>query len=340
MPYNCYPEDIGVINHKPTRTCVGWKNKAEIKINKVETPTDINCYRFSWNVLKEQYYPYDCFSLSGAFWYGGILANTKPFHKRTISRRPLFTSTVNGASEMGPVVEPYWITSEGLAIIVEGNPPLHFSVNENNDGMLCLMSKYSNTAYHNYDHKLPNLNYSICTGSDMKQLHQYVLEQFYEVPERSPPEENILRQPIYSTWAKFKAQINQNAILKYVERLSLNLFDKGVILLQEGWESKHGDVEFDTGAFPNVSVMVDEIRSKGFDVGITVTHMVAPDSQIFQERIRDKILVMDAGKNIINSHPTTFLHHPQIVKYKNTGTFFLTPIESLIYRIFFSSFIM
>lgn len=281
------------------RTCVAWKDKAKLQVEYTSNAPHVNCYQFTWKSFDTAYYPYDCFYLDG-FWYGGLLANTAPFHEQVIERQPFLTSSRNGANKIGSVVEPYWLMSKNLAIIVEGDFPLHFSVNaldstNKSDGQFCLMSQYDNSPYHNTKQKLPELVYSICTGSNMLDVHKYMLSTYYQPADRNPPDVKQFQTPIYTTWAKFKQHITQDKVLSYVNSLADNNYVKGTVVCQEGWQSKHGDLEFDTGSFPNASGMVSDIRSKGYEVGITITHMVATDSNKFQQGVSEDFLVKDAG---------------------------------------------
>jgi alpha-glucosidase (family GH31 glycosyl hydrolase) len=297
-PYDCYPEDYNVKPENKNRSCLGWKDKAELRLVYKHTPNHVNCYKFSWSIFDDNFYPYDCFQLGDAHWYGGILANKAPFHERVFAKTPLFVETTNGINGLGSVVEPFWLTSKSVGIIVEGNPPLSFSVNNNGSREFCLFSQYENTPYHNYKKEKPNLNYTICSGENMAVLHQYIMERFYPTPSKQAPQEDLFKLPIYSSWGHFKQNINQDKILSYVNSLNDQGLEKGLVLLQEGWEYKHGDIEFDHIRFPNASGMVDVIQQMGFQVGITVSHMVAPDSDRFQQGITEDFLVMDAGIKI------------------------------------------
>ena len=47
----------------------------------------------------------------------------------------------NNVTYFGGVVEPYWLSSKGVAIWVPPGVPLFYSWNENDDKMICLQAK-------------------------------------------------------------------------------------------------------------------------------------------------------------------------------------------------------
>ena len=289
LPYDCFFKE----NHQSTNnSCVGWKDKAELTIKYNASSQHVNCYHFSWNISSSMYSPYDCFDLGDSLWFGGILPHRQPFHQMKITERPFLTSTVNGLTNMSSVVDPYWLTTKSLALYVEGNPPLSLSVNER-EGQMCLISKYENSPYPGSG--LPKLSYAICSGPSIKATHEYVIKTRIGNLNRNPPQMSVFSNPIYSTWAEFKDDIDQEKVTDYVKSLAEHGYDAGIVYLQEGWQTHHGDMQFDPVKFPNSTGMVDTIKALGFDVGISFTHMIATDSQSFQHGVEQGVLVKDAG---------------------------------------------
>jgi len=69
--------------------------------------------------------------------------------------------------------------------------------------------------------------------------------------------------PTYSTWVKYKRDINQEKLMEFTNEILDNDFNIGTILIDDMWETCHGSMVFDTKKFPNIKNLTDYIHSKG-----------------------------------------------------------------------------
>ena len=58
-----------------------------------------------------------------------------------------------------------------------------------------------------------HFRYTICKQDDARKMHMYAISEFLGKPD-GIPDERMLIDPIWSTWAQFKTNINQSAVLK------------------------------------------------------------------------------------------------------------------------------
>ena len=225
LPYNCEP------NHDyEENSCVGWKDKARVYIDYNHTD-HINCYHVAWVMEEDLLYPWDCYDLGeDTHWYGGVLPVKDDFHNLHYEMQPFLTSTPNNPTGFGPVIEPSWLTTKSVALYVDGESPLHISVNKmdkNNktDGKLCFLSRYVESPYHNPQNQKPWLNYTICTAPNILDMHKYMLSRFSNAnPVPTTPK---FGQVLYSTWPQFKQNIDQKTVIDYVDTLVENQMAKG-----------------------------------------------------------------------------------------------------------------
>ena len=66
--------------------------------------------------------------------------------------------------------------------------------------------------------------------NDPKEMHMYAVEHLLGKP-YEVPDERMLVDPIWSTWAQFKTNINQSAVLKVSKSSYLNIIR---LLCQKG----------------------------------------------------------------------------------------------------------
>ena len=184
------------------------------------------------------------------------------------------------------VVETHFLSSDGY--LIKSNPeitPLWVSHRE--PGKLDLASYFKDKIYsnhHNPDHVA--LNYKICNyGNPKNTLINTVYEEkklfAVDIPER------MLETPIWSTWAKFKTQVNESVVLNYASdikqhytRCSKN--NCGQMEIDDKWQTDYGDVEFDLVKFPDPKGFVDKLHDDGFTVTVWTTPFINKESKYYK----------------------------------------------------------
>ena len=116
----------------------------------------------------------------------------------------------------GGVAEPYWLNSKGIALWVPEGIPLHYSWNAHDTAdQMCFEAKNS-PPYENDLNVV--LAYKICSMDNPKTMHLYAINDFLGKP-IGIPDEKMIRDPIWSSWAQYKANINQSTILNFAQTI-------------------------------------------------------------------------------------------------------------------------
>lgn len=66
----------------------------------------------------------------------------------------------------------------------------------------------------------------------MNKLHLYVINSYFSKPSEIP-DERMFKSPIWSTWANFKANINDSVILKYANDIKNNGFSNSQLEIDD-----------------------------------------------------------------------------------------------------------
>ena len=94
---------------------------------------------------------------------------------------------------------------------------------------------------------IPSLKYDLCVGKEdesFKDVHQRALAKFYKQP-LAIPDERMLVEPIWSTWATYKTHVNQSVVLDLAQRLIQEGFrNSSHIEIDDHWETCYGDHVF------------------------------------------------------------------------------------------------
>lgn len=271
--------------------CLHWANKATVKLTgESYLHTDIKCTHVHWETdyrNDEALAPLqDCFDIKGAYWYGS--AEMFYQHWPIDEWNETMTMYVSGDmyanyQDYGSVLERYWLSSKGVAIRVSHDTPLHVSFNENGDQQVCFQSTFIGSYYPNSEENPPHMDYTVCTGPDVRQVHDYMSERYVDKP-TGFPDQQMIKSPIWSTWARYKIYINESVILDYADDILANGFSNSQIEIDDGYQiDRYGDFDFDLEKFPDASGMVSKLHDKGFRVTMWVHPFANTNSNAYLE---------------------------------------------------------
>jgi alpha-glucosidase (family GH31 glycosyl hydrolase) len=220
-----------------------------------------------------------CIDLANNYWYGGHESYDQPFwpiNNQTFDYVPYVTGFPDG---WAGVVERYWISSNGVAIFFDENVPLY--VNHSDPGRLCFKAANMLPPYSFTKAYSDNLfEYKLCTGPDIKSLHMYMIENFLGKPS-SMPDLIMMKSPIFTTWNYFFKDINQSVVINFAQEIVNNNYSRSQLEIDDKWEEKYGDLDFDKQKFPDPKNMTNLLRSMGFRVTLWVHPFCNIDSKNF-----------------------------------------------------------
>ncbi|OQV14532.1 putative family 31 glucosidase KIAA1161 [Hypsibius exemplaris] len=278
----------------------------EIHYRKYEEAPQLKCTTVGWTAdLAEEVT--DCIGLGGGEgansrrWFGGGLLFEQRWPMTLDKPMTEFVSAdiLQVKTDYGSLLEPYWISTDGIAVIVEydaKNQPLHTSWNNSGDGQLCISARFRDSSYVYADQTSLKLKYSVCVGSDIAHVHQSVLQYRNPWPKPSGiPAETIFEKPIWSTWVSFKKQITQDKLVDFINDIVDKGFNGSHIEIDDGYHVKYGDFSFNNVSFPRPKDVINLAKQRGFTVTVWVYHFLNHDSQAFMEAVDEKFLVWDKG---------------------------------------------
>jgi alpha-glucosidase len=119
-------------------------------------------------------------------------------------------------------------------------------------------------------------------GATLREAFQHVSGRFFPSSGKTPHPDLFLH-PQYNTWIELTYNQNQEDVLKYARGIGANKFPKGVLMIDEGWFSHYGNLDFDRARFPDPKAMIDELHKLGMPLMLWVTPYITPDGQFFKE---------------------------------------------------------
>ena len=102
------------------------------------------------------------------------------------------------------------------------------------------------------------------------------------LPKRPPPDV-LFKRSTWTTWATSHADVTQRQVLDLATAVIDNGFIPGVLEIDDRWQSRYGDLEFDPEKFPNPTKLVDDLHDLGFLVTVWVMPFLQEGSVAYEE---------------------------------------------------------
>ena len=267
--------------------------KMEIKIGNLRLTVEIvlkdKCWKISSSSNSTSIFQ-DCIDISDSNWYGGgeLYEQMWPIEKGTVSMTPFVSTNLQAGNRpgqsFGGVLEPYFFNSIGGGIYVDRSVPLHVGINSPEKGKLCLKSQPYESFRGGTKQQHPHLSYTICTSSNVRDVHNLMVQRFIKPP-LGVPDFKMLTIPIWSTWARYKKAINQSIILNFAREIVHHNMTASHLEIGEKYSTTYGDFNFNGTIFPDAIKMITDLKTLGFRVSLWMHPFADIGSYIFSQGV-------------------------------------------------------
>ncbi|XP_037041892.1 myogenesis-regulating glycosidase-like [Bradysia coprophila] len=236
----------------------------------------------------------DCFKLNSqeVSWYGGPQQKYQywPIDRLNLKDYSYITKEADNCG----VAERYWLNSRGIFIYVDAEAPLF--LNQAPMESLCLTVE-KKLPYYAHDNETISFNYKIGIAADARQAHMMAIDKFLKKP-TGYPDERMVRHPIWSTWARYYAPINESVLTTFANEILQYKFNNSQFEIDDAWEICYGATAFDTTKFPNIKELTDSLKLQGFRVTLWIHPFINKDcSPYFEDALINGYLVLDQNGN-------------------------------------------
>ena len=199
---------------------------------------------------------------------------------------PKGTAFTTGANNFGSIIENIFLTSDGFAILMYDLDAWFLRRDPNHgDPLLCMALDQQHFPYHyNKTNDYFKMILRFIASSNVKKAYDTITHKtdWIQKPKKIP-DTQMFTNPIWSTWAEYKKDINQSKVLDFAREIKKHGFPVSQIEIDDLWERRYGDFTFDPVKFPNVTGMIEELHKMGYRVTLWVYPFVNPDSVAFNE---------------------------------------------------------
>jgi len=182
------------------------------------------------------------------------------------------------------IADAFWFNSRGVAVLVDRAVPLFIDQNTSRSrDSLCLISKIA-TPYRPREALV--LAYKIGYHKDAKQAFLRSVNDYLGKPS-GIPDERMIKYPIWSTWALYKADINETTVRSFAADIKKHGFQNSQLEIDDDWEECYGSITWNTQKFPDIRKLVRDLKRDDFRVTLWTHPFV--NKNCFQYKIlKDK----------------------------------------------------
>lgn len=159
-----------------------------------------------------------------------------------------------------------------------------------------MSARHDSFAYINHHTLLPELNYTICAGDNMRNLHASMAEKFLWdglKPDELAAVHALLSEPVWQISPTSEADV-----YNYTEDvIALGFLRQGHVLLSEQWQPSSGDFVLDETRFHSMRDTIDVIHRRGFRIVFTLQPFISTESSNFREAVAAGLLISERGSD-------------------------------------------
>lgn len=281
-----------------------WANQARVQIHKAPSEEQANCYNVFWSAHTPGKSLEDCLQIAspeqGVWWgVGEMTQGGFPLESIAAQEPVPFSTGELGKHAFGRILRRTILSSSGGLVILPDHFPARVSISPSE---FCISVDPRDSVNPNL--RL-TLNYTLCSLPNVSATIDYLhylargrklflpLEAKSESKVRARIEERI-NQPVWIPYRQpHEDSLSQESVLKYVDTILregnwTSLQDlkeegyRGHVLLPLSWQEKTGDLTFDRVRFPDPKAFVNALKSKGFNLVLTVSPLVSTDTVAFR----------------------------------------------------------
>lgn len=222
--------------------CFVFNDDSQFQFRTYKLPThEVQCVDIVWDhVVSEQDVPIDCFDVEYGLWFGlpNYKGNFWPMRLDELDI-PLNHYRPYQDKVFGHVLENFWLSTEGVAIIAHQKLPLKVSYNSGKDRRLCITLDVDRV----YQPKLPVFNYTICEGNDIKTTFLATRNAFFPKAPYIDYANHDFSKIIWNF--EDKSSMNSDNFGDFLHKLAAAELPMNMIEYDSSWQKYPGDFRFD-----------------------------------------------------------------------------------------------
>lgn len=112
------------------------------------------------------------------------------------------------------------------------------------------------------------MKFRTCKYSNPREAHENAIRDVFGMP-MSIPDPYMVKYPIWSTWARYKVDVNTSVVERYAQEIMNYGFSRGTLEIDDNWETCYGSAEFNTLKFGNIRELTNKLSKSKLKCAFT-----------------------------------------------------------------------
>lgn len=141
----------------------------------------------------------------------------------------------------------------------------------------------------------------------------------------------MVRDPIWSTWARYKKNVNTEVVTKFAKEIRDNKFKDSQLEIDDNWEKCYGSLLFDIKKFSNAKQMITDLQAQGFRVTMWAHPFINTECDPWYSEAKSKDYFVKDHKNNTDTQWWDSQHHAGFIDFTKTAAaeWFLSRLKAL-----------
>jgi len=132
---------------------------------------------------------------------------------------------------------------------------------------------------------------------NLKGAYKEASKRFFPTNGQVPPKEFFVK-PQYNSWIELLYDQTQENILKYAHSIADNGMPRGILMIDDGWNTSYGDLTFDEKKFSDPKGMIKELHEMGFQIMMWICPFISPDTVNARHLMSEECLIKETQNKI------------------------------------------
>lgn len=141
------------------------------------------------------------------------------------------------------------------------------------------------------------LKYRVCKFANARKAQEHAIATIFGKPSKIP-DTRMIEHPIWSTWVRFKLDVNTTSVLEFADQIVQNGFNNSQLEIDDNWETCYGSVQFNKSRFSNMKKLSNTLKKMGFRVTLWNHPFINLDCPLQSEAKSKGYLVKDQNGSV------------------------------------------
>lgn len=230
----------------------------------------MQCHHIYWYTSDTKAFIENSISLQSQNWYGGggLSEQRWPIQRVNVPLQPYLTQKFSespGGAKFDSFIEPYFVGSNGAALMLDSYLPLFVALNSNGDRRMVFKSVFQEPfSPQSFKNELL-LSYKVCKGSTARAIHKRLSRLRLSPGAPGAPSGELLQFPIWSTRAFKDAELQERGLIEFVYSIKRWKLLYSYLFIQGNYSKAPGVFFFNEKKFPRSQQLIMEWKDMGSD---------------------------------------------------------------------------